>query len=209
MKIRNTQRLFWKQWPYKAIVEIKPNLYGYNNWRRSTSDERKQRAQDFAMVERWCKTRFPEAGIRKETHLSIFLSTEDELNSLIDYFGHRILEVWKPATDSAKDLMLEHTYDIVRAKPWYNKYPIRARIPYSDDFRTQHLASFKQAVKSIDPDDWYAAGLLKQAIDDDHLPRIHGWGQPLHLYLANADDAAMLRLMCGDSIQRFERVRKP
>jgi hypothetical protein len=61
----------------------------------------------------------------------------------------------------------------------------------------------------MDSDAWHAAGLLKDLIVRDELPKIYGWGQPLHLYLADADDAAMLRLTCGDSIERFERVRKP
>lgn len=208
MKVHNTQRLFWKQWPYKAIVEIRPNIRTIN-WRRTSAEERKQRQQDFDLVERWCKARFPEAGIRKESHLSIFLASQEELDTLIDHFEHRILEVWKPVSDSAKETLLAHSYDIVRAKPWYNKFPIRARISYNNEFRTHHLAAFKQAVSSIGTEDWFAAGLLKELIEKEELPRTYGWGQPLHLYLASADDAAMLRLMCGDSIERFERVRKP
>ncbi len=208
MKIHNTQRLFWKQWPYKAIVEIRPNVTQYG-WRRSTNEERAQRLQEFTLVERWCKARFPEAGIRKESHLSVFLSTQEELDTLIDHYGHRILEVWKPASESARDLLLAHSYDVVRAKPWYNKFPIRARILYNNDFRTQTLPTFKQAVNSIGDENWFAAGLLKELIEKEELPNVYGWGQPLHLYLASADDAAMLRLMCGDSINRFERIRTP
>lgn len=208
MKVHNTQRLFWKQWPYKAIVEIRPNI-SQISWRRSSNEERKQRQQDFDMVERWCKTKFSNAGIRKETNLSIFLSTQEDLDTLIDHYGHRILEVWKPVNDSAKEMLLEHSYDVVRAKPWYNRFPIRARIPYNNDLRNIHLPSLKQAVQSFDSEDWFAAGLLKDLIDRPELPRTYGWGQPLHLYLANADDAAMLRLMCGDCVDRFERIRKP
>lgn len=208
MKVHNTQRLFWKQWPYKAIVEIRPNIRQIN-WRRTSQEERRERQQDFELVERWCKARFPEAGIRKESHLSIFLASQEELDTLIDHFGHRILEVWKPASDSAKEMLLAHSYDIVRAKPWYNKYPIRARILYNNDLRNHHLPTLKQAVSSIDDGDWYAAGLLNELLVNKELPKVYGWGQPLHLYLASADDAAMLRLTCGDSIERFERVRKP
>ena len=46
-------------------------------------------------------------------------------------------------------------------------------------------------------------------IKNDIQPRTYGWGQPLHLYLASSDDAAMLRLQCGDYIERFERIRPP
>lgn len=208
MKVHNTQRLFWKQWPYKAIVEVRPNIKEIN-WRRSTNEERAQRHADFALIERWCKARFPNAGIRKESHLSIFLSTQEELDNLIDHYGHRILEIWKPASDNAKEILLAHSYDVVRAKPWYNKFPIRARILYNNEFRNQLLPSFKQAVSSIGEENWFAAGLLKTLIEKEELPNHYGWGQPLHLYLASADDAAMLRLMCGESIDRFERIRKP
>jgi hypothetical protein len=207
MKTHNTQRLFWKQWPYKAIIEVKPELQGWG-WRRISDEDRQLRHEEFNRLLRWCKTRFPEAGIRRETHLSIFLSTEEELNELIDSFNGKILEVWKPESDSAKDLLLEHGHDVVRDKPWYGKYPIRARISYNSDFRKLYVASFKQAVASLDGE-WHAAGLLKDIIEKEALPRAYGWGQPLHLYLENAEDAAILRLTCGDCIERFERIRRP
>jgi hypothetical protein len=208
MKIHNTQRLFWKQWPYKAIIEIKPELYGHYGWRRVSDADRRLRHDEFNRLLRWCKSRFPDAGIRRETHLSIFLSNEEELNDLINNVDGRILEVWKPENDSAKDLLLEHGHDVIRDRPWYGKYPIRARIRYNDDFRRIHVPNFKQAVASLDGA-WHAAGLLKEIIEKESLPRAYGWGQPLHLYLENAEDAALLRLTCGDCIERFERIRKP
>jgi hypothetical protein len=208
MKIRNTQRLFWKRWPIKAIIQITAPRQVSGGW-RVTREVSLERQQEFARVERWCKTHFPDAGIRKETHLSLFLENEAQLEELLDYYGHKIIEVWKPSSETAKDLLLSHTYDIIRAKPWYGKFPIRARISYNNDFRANGLLAFKEAVNAMDPESWHAAGLLKELIVKEELPRLYGWGQPLHLYLADADDAAMLRLMCGDTIERFERVRKP
>jgi hypothetical protein len=207
MKTHNTQRLFWKQWPYKAIIEIKPELYG-QGWRRTSDEDRRLRHLEFNTLLRWCKAKFPDAGIRRESNLSIFLSTEEELNDLINNLDRKILEVWKPENNSAKDLLLEYGYDIIRDKPWYGKYPIRARIRYNDDFRKMYVPGFKQAVAALDGA-WHAAGLLKDIIEKESLPRVYGWGQPLHLYLENAEDAAILRLTCGDCIERFERVRKP
>lgn len=208
MKIHNTQRLFWKQWPYKAIVRIEPSNDSMLGWRRLSNDERAQRHAEFKRIERWCKARFPDAGIRKETHMSIFLNTEQELDDLVDSLGNIVLEVWKPQNESAKDLLLTHSYDVVRENPWYGKYPIRARICYNDDFRTKYVQTLRDAVLSLDGE-WHAAGLLKNIIEKQVLPRVYGWGQPLHLYLESADDAAMLRLTCGDCIDRFERIRKP
>jgi hypothetical protein len=208
MKIHNTQRLFWKQWPYKAIVKITPgyeNLYG---WRRLSNDERSLRHKEFQRLERWCKARFPDAGIRKETHMSIFLNTEEELSELIDSLDSLVLEVWKPLNDSAKDLLLAHGYDVVRDTLWYGKYPIRARICYNDEFRTKYVQNLRDAVTSLGGA-WHAAGLLKNIILNESMPRVYGWGQPLHLYLETAEDAAMLRLSCGDCIDRFERIRNP
>lgn len=211
MKIRDTQRLFWKQWPFKAIIEIKPNIkdFGYSGWRRMDAGERLLRAQEFERVSRWCKARFPDAGMRKETHLSLFLTTEAELEDLIGSWGGTILEVWKPTNDAARDLLTAHSYDVVRAKPWYGRFPIRARILYNNEFKTAHLPTFKEAVASIDANDWHAAGLLEKLIKSPAPPAVYGWGQPLHLYLASAEDAAMLRLTCGSIIDRFERIRKP
>jgi hypothetical protein len=210
MKIHNTQRLFWKRWPIKAVIEITASRKSpINNTWRLTREQASERHAEFAIVQRWCKSHFPDAGIRKESHFSIFLETEEQLTTLLDGYGHRIIEVWKPANDAAKELLLAHTYDIVRAKPWYNKFPIRARIKYDDQFRTSKLSSLKDVVNAMDPNDWHAAGLLKDLITKDKLQRPGSWGQPLHLYLASADDAAMLRLSCGDGIERFERVRKP
>lgn len=207
MKTHNTQRLFWKQWPYKAIIEVKPELRGMG-WRRISDEDRRLRHEEFNRLLRWCKVRFPDAGIRRETNLSIFLSTEEELNDLIDSLDGNILEVWKPESNNAKDLLLTYGHDVIREKPWYGKFPIRARICYNDDFRRKYVASFKAAIASLDST-WHAAGLLKDIIEKETLPRVYGWGQPLHLYLENAEDAAILRLTCGDCIERFERIRKP
>jgi hypothetical protein len=147
--------------------------------------------------------------LRSESHLSVFLSTEEELNALIGYFGEKILEVWKPVSGTARELMVNHEYDVIRNRPWYGRFPIRARIKYNNDFRVKAVDNFKMAVNSFDVNDWHCAGLLKKIIDNDILPKTYGWGQPLHLYLASADDAAMLRLQCGDYIERFERIRPP
>jgi hypothetical protein len=207
MKIRNTQKLFWKRWPIKAVIEIASKRQPAG-WRLSREGHQ-ERMEELTRVERWCKAHFPDSGIRKETHLSLFLDNEEQLTELLDYYEHKVIEVWKPASEATKELLLTHTYDIVRARPWYGKFPIRARICYTHEFRTVTLPAFKEAVKAIDPNAWHAAGLLKDLIVQDELPKIYGWGQPLHLYLETAEDATILRLTCGDCIERFERIRKP
>lgn len=208
-KEHSTQKLFWKKWPYKAIIEISARRgggwgNGYSYSRRNSAE----RVEEFARLKEWFKNHIPEAGIRCETNLSVFLSNEEELAEVMDNYGHKVLEVWRPKSDSAKDLLIEHEYDVVRDRLWYGKYPIRARVPYSAEFKTTHLQSFREAVLSLGDENWHAAGHLKEIIVNSRVDR-YGWGQPLHLYLTTAEDAAMLRLLCGDYIERFERVRKP
>lgn len=209
MKTHNTQKLFWKKWPYKAIVEITPTR-GSHGWGRTNNTENlRLRSISINQAKSWCLKSFEDVGLRSESNLSVFLSTEEELNALVAYFGDRVLETWRPISTSAKDLMLNHEYDVVRDRPWYGRFPIRARISYNNDFRVKAIDNFKTAVNALDPNDWYCAGLLMKIIKNDVLPRTFGWGQPLHLYLASPDDAAMLRLQCGDYIERFERIRPP
>ncbi len=209
MKIHNTQKLFWKKWPYKAVIEITP-YRGSNGWGRTKNTEvLRQRAFNINQAKSWCQRMFEDVGLRSESHLSVFLSTEEDLDALLGYFGSKVIEVWKPVSGSARELMVSHEHDVIRSRPWYGKYTIRARIKYNNDFRVKAVDNFKMAVKSFEPDDWYCAGLLKNIIEHDSLPKTYGWGQPLHLYLASADDAAMLRLQCGDYIERFERIRPP
>lgn len=209
MKEHSTQKLFWKKWPYKAIIGVAPAgpaTYGGNfSYSRRNNPER---VSEFARLKEWFKNHLPEAGIRCETNLSVFLSTEAELAEVLDIFGHKVTEVWKPASESAKDLLIEHEFDVVRDRLWYGKYPIRARIAYSSEFRTKHVPAFREAVLSLGNGNWHAAGQLLDIITKSKADR-YGWGQPLHLYLASAEDAAMLRLQCGDYIERFERIRKP
>ena len=216
MKEHSTQKLFWKKWPFKAIIKIAAGRTsfggmthagmhsGYSYTRRNNIE----RVEEFARLKEWFKNHIPDAGIRCESNLSVFLSTADELAEVIDAFGIKVIEIWKPESDAAKELLVEHEYDVVRDRLWYGKYPIRARIPYSAEFRTAHLQSFREAVLSLGSECWHAAGHLKDIIVNSKVDR-YGWGQPLHLYLATAEDAAMLRLQCGDYIERFERVRKP
>ena len=208
MKQHDTQRLFWKKWPYKAIIEIsakrRPASFGvgFSYSRRNNSE----RQEEFARLKAWFKNHLPDAGIRCETNLSVFLSTETELAEVLDAFGSKVIELWKPASESSRELLIEHEYDVVRDRLWYGKYPIRARIPYTTDFRNIHVQTFREAVLSLGDEAWHAAGHLKDIITASKADR-YGWGQPLHLYLASGEDAAMLRLQCGDYIERFERVR--
>jgi hypothetical protein len=207
MKEHSTQKLFWKKWPYKAIIRIaaqRSNHSGYSFSRRNNVE----RQEEFARLKMWFMNHIPGAGIRCETNLSVFLSTEQELAEVLDNWGHKVLEVWRPESESAKELLVEHEYDVVRDRLWYGKYPIRARIPYTADFRSNHASSFREAVLSLGEGNWHAAGQLLDIIAKSNVSS-YGWGQPLHLYLTSAEDAAMLRLLCGDYIERFERVRKP
>jgi len=207
MKEHSTQKLFWKKWPYKAIIRITAgrSLHGGYSFSRRNNTER---IEEFARLKEWFKNHIPDAGIRCETHFSVFLATEAELAEVLDAWGHKVLEVWRPKSESAKELLVEHEYDVVRDRLWYGKYPIRARIPYTAEFRLKHLQPFRDAVLSLGEGNWHAAGQLLDIIAKSNVSR-YGWGQPLHLYLTSAEDAAMLRLLCGDYIERFERVRKP
>lgn len=204
MKINQTQKLFWKKWPYKAIIQIKNkrSITGSYYTRRNSYE----RLEEFNRIKSWCLNRFPESGIRCETNLSIFLSTEEELSSLLDHFGHKVIAVWKPQSEAAKDLLVDHEHDVVRSRLWYGKYPIRARIPYNNELTEKGIEVIKAALPSLT--EWHCAGTLHDMLTKDRKLR-YGWGQPLYLYLSDADDASMLRLMCGDYIERFERIRKP
>lgn len=206
MKQHLTQKLFWKKWPYKAIVEIStPRSYTGSSW--SYRKNNSERTHEFSRLKEWFNNRFPEAGIRCENHLSVFLVTEEELNEVIEAWGSKVIDIWKPASDTAKELLVAHEFDVVRARPWYGKFPIRARIPYNNAFRKTGVYSLKDALTSIDG--WHCSGLLADMIKNPETANRYGWGQPVHLYLDNAEDAAMLRLYCGDYIERFERIRKP
>jgi hypothetical protein len=208
MKEHSTQKLFWKKWPYKAIIGISAARSTWHGGYSFSHRNNNERTEEFARLKEWFKNHLPEAGIRCETHLSAFLSTEEEFAEVLDAWGHKVLEVWKPKSESAKDLLVEHEFDVVRDRLWYGKYSIRARIPYSHEFKTNHIPAFREAVLSLGEGNWYAAGQLLEIITASKADR-HGWGQPLHLYLASTEDAAMLRLLCGDYIERFERIRKP
>lgn len=208
MKIHNTQRLFWKQWPIKVVLAIEPELGKSPNWRLD-ADGRREREREFGTIQKWCKLNFPDSGIRRESNLSLFLENEEQLDTLLETYGHKVMEVWRPESKQTQELLKEHTYDIVRERPWYGKFGIRARINFNNEFKVKHLATFKTAVNAMNPDDWHAAGMLKDLIEKTDTKNRYGWGQPLHLYLASNDDAIMLKLQCGSSIERFERVRKP
>lgn len=207
MKQHDTQKLFWKKWPYKAIIKISerdPVLFGAGfSYSRRNNPERQE---EFIRLKSWFKNHLPAAGIRCETNLSVFLSTATELAEVLDAFGSKVIELWQPASESSRELLIEHEYDIVRNRLWYGKYPIRARIAYTAEFRTKHVQTFREAVLSLGNEAWHAAGHLKDIITASKVDR-YGWGQPLHLYLASAEDAAMLRLQCSNCIERFERVR--
>lgn len=207
MKEHLTQRLFWKKWPFKAIIQISTSR-GTHDWRH-TKQQLIARRAEFEILKEWTTSRFPDSGTRCETNFSVFLKTEDELNELLDYYGHRVIATWRPENQHTMDTLLEHTFDVVRANPWYGKYPIRARIPFTTEFRTEGYKNLKVSLESLSNDAWHCNGVLKDMMLRTNPPRLYSWGQPLHLYLSSSDDAAMLRLLCGNVIERFERIRAP
>jgi hypothetical protein len=207
MKEHSTQKLFWKKWPYKAIIQLAAVQPVYSGgWAYSGNRNSPERLAEFTRLKEWFKNHLPNVGIRCETNLSVFLATEADLAEVIDAFGTKVIEIWTPISAAARELLVDHEFDVVRNRPWYGKYPIRARILYNAEFRTKHIPAFRAAVLSLGEGNWHAAGQLLDIIRMSSADR-YGWGQPLHLYLASAEDAAMLRLQCSDCIERFERVR--
>lgn len=211
MKRHVTQKLFWKQWPYKVLLKTRresdepalPRLH-YRSYR---DDIESSIATN--RIRQWFKKHYPNGGVRRESGISLFVNTQEEADHIIDTWPKLVEAVWAPADDRALALLQSHTYDVVRARPWYGRFPIRARILYTVDFRNQGLPLLREAVNSLEKGSWFTAGLLRTLITDDNGRMQWACGQPVHLYLAENEDAIMLKLQAGDWIDRFERVRAP
>lgn len=206
MIIRDTQKLFWKQWPIKIVIGSDKNSTTSKSYFLSR-DERTERHRNMGEIIKVVKKEVPSAGVRREGNVSVFVSNEQEMTQILDLFGHRTIEVWKPKNDKAKQLLFEHTADVVRERPWYGKFSMRARILYTSQLKAD-IENFKAAVNSLDPESWHAAGLLMNILKSKNKQN-SAWGQPLYLYLASSEDAALLKLQCGTIIERFERIRPP
>lgn len=209
MIVRDTQKLFWKQWPIKAIISNGKNSTGSGKSYFLSRDERHQRMKNMADVVNIVKRELPNAGIRREGNVSVFVNNEAELAQLVDLFGSRICEVWKPKNETASKLLFEHTADVIRDRPWYGRFTMRARILFTPHFKTNEALNFKAAVNSLEEEKWHAAGLLKDVISSNRYQTHGAWGQPMYLYLSDSEDAALLKLQCGTVIERFERIRPP
>lgn len=210
MKRKITQRLFWKQWPYKIVLgnktEEKQTVW-QKRFTKHVDDETYAWKSQFR---RWFKKTLPDGGLRHETRISVFLKNKDEADLVIETWPNLILELWAPENPQALTLMQDHVHDIIRENPWYKKFPIRARILYSREFKVEGLGIMRDVVSQIDEDKWYAGGLLKTLLSRHDLGKLpHPCGQPFYLYLADNDDAVMLKLQAGEWIDRFERQRKP
>jgi len=211
MKTHSTQKLYWKKWPYKVILQLLPietDRIIPGAWKHNRSN-RIMRLDESNRIKGWCQTKFTDFGFRREMNLSIFLHTEDEVDTVLCSYGHLAIELWAPANDASKELLLDHVHDVIRATPWYGKFPIRALIPYSQKLRNADPTLLKTAVATLDVDGWAAAGMIGQIVKDGRMYATYAWGQPMYLYLKDDTEAAMLRLQLGGFIERFERIRKP
>jgi hypothetical protein len=211
MKNCVTQRLFWKQWPYKIVLgdEKDSSRWEYKLYRYTKNVDADTYAWK-STFRRWFKKTFPGGGIRNEMNISVFLKTKEEVDLVIETWPKMVLELWAPESAEALVLMQDHVYDVVRENPWYNKFPIRARILWTTEFRHQGLELIKSAVSQMDPDLWHAGGQLKALLSNSTTVKIpFACGQPYYLYLFDNDDAIMLKLQAGDWVERFERQRKP
>jgi len=211
---KQTQRLFYKKWPYKVLIKVhtgpeverKPRyeLYSTHTQLRDTDETYKFKSK----IKRWFKRHVPDGGIRCERTISLFLHTQDEVDFICDAWESNIVEVHSPVSDQALTLLENNVYDIVRKHDWYRKYPIRARILYTKEFALEGRKLLEDSLHQLEDDDWHCKGTLMSALDDRGiLP--YACGQPYYLYLKSNDDAVILRLTCGDYIERFERIRKP
>jgi hypothetical protein len=209
MIVRDTQKLFWKQWPIKVVISSERNSSKSSKSYFLGREERAQRLRSMADIVNAVKRELPNAGIRREGNVSVFVTDETELAQLVDLFGSRICEIWKPKNETAAKLLFEHTADVIRDRPWYGRFTMRARVLFTPHFKTNEALNFKAAVNSLDAEKWHAAGLLKDVISSDGHVKHGAWGQPLYLYLSDSEDAALLKLQCGTVIERFERIRPP
>lgn len=216
MKKCVTQRLYWKQWPYKIILgeeskEVRANNFSWHARSNFIKPTSKESAAWKSQLRRWFKKNFPNGGIRQETRISLFLHTQEEVDLVLDSWKNLVLELWEPASSEALTLMQDHVHDVVREHPWYRRYPIRARILYSQEFKTNGIGQLKEIVDQLDEENWHAGGLLNTLLKHGNKLTKLPWpcGQPFYLYLADNDDAVMLKLQAGDWIERFERQRKP
>ncbi len=157
----------------------------------------------------WFKKHHPDCGIRCESNISVFLSTREEVEHVLDTWKKYVEEIWEPADESSLSEMKDHVYDVVRDSYWYKKFPIRARVLYTPEFRLNGLPMLRDALSSIDADSWTAKGLLMDLIGEPTGRIPWACGQPVYLYLLENEDAIMLKLQAGDWIDRFERIRKP
>lgn len=211
---KKTQRLFYKKWPFKVVIkvdrgkEVRPdhNKLGlYSSHIIRDTDETYKFKSKF---KRWFKRHLPEGGIRCERTISLFLHTQDDVDFVVDSWKHNVLEVHAPESEEAMILLKDNVYDIVRKHYWYRKYPVRARILYTREFSQEGRKVLEDSLRQIADDDWHCQGTLMSALDNNGtLP--YACGQPYYLYLKSNDDAVILRLTCGDYIERFERIRKP
>lgn len=206
MIIRDTQKLFWKQWPIKIVIGSEKNSTMTKSYFLGR-EERLEKMRAMGEVIKVVKKEVPTAGVRRESNISVFVANEQELAQVLELYGHRTIEVWKPKSDKAKQLLFEHTADVVRERPWYGRFNMRARILYTSQLKA-NIENFKAAVNSLDQDSWHAAGLLMNILKSTMQGSNH-WGQPLYLYLASNEDAVLLKLQCGTIIDRFERIRAP
>lgn len=215
MKQRVTQRLFWKKWPYKVIVDFsvpeRPATVHTSRWTKAHTRQREMHPE-WANFRRWQKKTLSGTGLRGEGGcISLFLETQDQVDQVTGTWYKYVKEVWAPASDQALETMQSHVHDVVREHPWYKRYTIRARILYTSEFRRDGgLDALRDALSGIDRENWHAAGALDLLLANPSAKSLPWpYGQPYYLYLADNDDAVMLKLQVGDWIDRFERQRKP
>jgi hypothetical protein len=216
MKHSITQRLFWKRWPYKVLLKFAQDRsnrsstgtksHGLSRW---LNDKNLEDFRLKSQFRQWFKKHHPEGGIRSESGMSVFLSTQEEVDNVVDAWKKYVVEVWAPSTQASLTVMQDHVYDVVRSTLWYRKFPIRARILYTQEFRHNGLPSLRDALSGMERDHWLAKGLLMDLINEPMGRVPWAWGQPVYLYLLDNEDAIMLKLQAGDYIDRFERIRAP
>lgn len=195
MKQHYISKLFYNKYPYKIIVEIRPNQNKSFTWNKIKTWLVKNAVgyKTYTTIMYSAFDWLHRPRRLYDQRVSIFLKTETEFEACKKRFKGRIKETYSPYDNNHIDLLKDNIHISIRKNLIYKKY--RYAISFKYDYET----------KNTDVKEWVLDN-LKSSLDDETIKWYYLNGTA-RMYLLDDTNLVLIKLTWLDRIGTIRTVR--
>jgi hypothetical protein len=209
VKVKHIPKKFYSKYVYKIVLQIdKTQLKEdgrFRSWRSSyaTFTNRLSLLNDLI---RLVKSKITDDDYRFRSEsltVSYFTNSENDIVSVMNFLGHRVIEFYRPVSVAHVDLLDEHTKVVVRSSLFEKKYRFKVYLKPSWVDREARFKETKDWLESS-ATEFGLNNSLQNFFYTNKSPR--GMGYTVAVYFNDPQDLMMFQLRFNEKIQKIEEA---